>query len=75
MNYKQTIPDTDMLDIVNGCIRIWMHLFYFNKKKDIIDNEYEERRRSRHDFNQANRWPAKVRRWIGNIEIEKSIRR
>lgn len=72
-NYLQTIPDYEMLDIVNGCIRIWMHLFYFNKKKDIIDNEYEERRRSRHDFSQANRWPAKVRRWIGNIEKEKGL--
>ena len=72
-NYIQTIPDTEMLDIVNGCIRIWMHLFYFNKKKDIIDNEYEERRKSRHDFSQANKWPAKVRRWIGNIEKEKGL--
>ena len=72
-NYLRTIPDYEMLDIVNGCIRIWMHLFYFNKKKDIIDNEYEEKRRSRHDFSQANNWPAKVRRWIGNIETIKRI--
>ena len=72
-NYKSTIPDSEMLDVVNGCIRIWMHLFYFNKKKDIIDNENDERRKSKYDFDQASKWPAKVRRWIGNIETEKGI--